>query len=162
VVLVDVAPRLERPGVERILSFMNAHPDGFGSLDKAADWISGYLIGRKKPLNRDGLQKNLREGADGRWRWKWDPAFLEWASDPAHEQVVPARLDAAAESLSVPTLLVRGRMSDVLSEDGARHFLELCPHAEYVDVAGAAHMVAGDRNDPFTTAVMEFLDRIPR
>jgi pimeloyl-ACP methyl ester carboxylesterase len=160
VVLVDVASRLERPGVERILAFMHAHPKGFSSLEHAAEWVAGYLPGRQKSSNPVGLSKNLREGEDGRWRWKWDPAFLDWASDPAHEQEVPRRLDAAAKSLTVPTLLVRGRMSDVLSEEGARHFLELCPHAEYVDVAGAAHMVAGDRNDPFTSAVIEFFDRL--
>jgi pimeloyl-ACP methyl ester carboxylesterase len=54
---------------------------------------------------------------------------------------------------------VRGRQSDLLSEDGARHFLGLAPHAEYVDVAGAGHMVAGDKNDAFTVGVVEFLQR---
>jgi pimeloyl-ACP methyl ester carboxylesterase len=57
-------------------------------------------------------------------------------------------------------LLVRGRQSDVVSEENVKHFRELVPHAEYVDVADAAHMVAGDRNDAFTTAVAEFLQRV--
>lgn len=35
----------------------------------------------------------------------------------------------------------------------------MCPHAEYVNVQSAAHMVAGDRNDVFGTAVIEFLSR---
>jgi non-heme chloroperoxidase len=56
-------------------------------------------------------------------------------------------------------LLVRGGLSDILSEEGAASFLELCPHAEYVNVEGAAHMVAGDRNDIFAQAVIEFLRR---
>jgi non-heme chloroperoxidase len=55
--------------------------------------------------------------------------------------------------------LVRGGLSDILTEAGAQEFLELCPHAEYVNVAGAAHMVAGDRNDIFADAVIEFLSR---
>jgi hypothetical protein len=33
------------------------------------------------------------------------------------------------------------------------------PHSEYVNVTGAAHMVAGDRNDRFGDAVVEFLSR---
>jgi pimeloyl-ACP methyl ester carboxylesterase len=57
-------------------------------------------------------------------------------------------------------LLVRGRQSDVVSEENVKHFRELVPHAEYVDVADAAHMVAGDRNDAFTTAVVDFLQRV--
>jgi non-heme chloroperoxidase len=69
------------------------------------------------------------------------------------------RLEECARSLNLPTLLVRGGLSDVLSEEGAQRFLELCPRAEYVNVAGAAHMVAGDRNDNFANAVIDFLQR---
>jgi pimeloyl-ACP methyl ester carboxylesterase len=47
-----------------------------------------------------------------------------------------------------------------LSEDGAQSFLKQCPHAEYVRVEKAAHMVAGDRNDNFAGAVIEFLGRV--
>jgi pimeloyl-ACP methyl ester carboxylesterase len=54
---------------------------------------------------------------------------------------------------------VRGRESDVISVDGVREFQEVVSHAEFVDVSGAGHMVAGDRNDAFTSAVLGFLDR---
>ena len=67
---------------------------------------------------------------------------------------------AAARSLTIPTLLVRGLQSDLLSEGGVRRFLELVPHAELADVAGAGHMVAGDRNDAFNGAVVSFLERL--
>ena len=50
-------------------------------------------------------------------------------------------------------------MSDLLSEEGAKSFLELAPHAELADVAGAGHMVAGDRNDLFNDAVVGFLNK---
>ena len=70
------------------------------------------------------------------------------------------RLRVCADNLKLPTLLVRGGLSDVLSEEGAQSFLQQCPHAEYVNVENAAHMVAGDRNDIFATAVIEFLERV--
>jgi pimeloyl-ACP methyl ester carboxylesterase len=69
----------------------------------------------------------------------------------------PERLERASRSLRVPALLVRGRMSDVIAEEDAQAFLALVPHAQYVDVSGAGHMVAGDRNDRFTDAVGRFL-----
>jgi non-heme chloroperoxidase len=50
-------------------------------------------------------------------------------------------------------------LSDVLSEEGARSFLEMCPQSEFVNVSDAAHMVAGDRNDIFTASVLDFLQR---
>jgi hypothetical protein len=59
----------------------------------------------------------------------------------------------------VPTLLVRGGISDVVSPEGVAAFLAVLPSAETVDVADAGHMVAGDQNDPFSSAVVEFLTR---
>jgi pimeloyl-ACP methyl ester carboxylesterase len=157
-VLVDVAPRMELDGVMRIISFMRSGLDGFASLDEAADAITAFLPHRKRPSDTAGLAKNLRQGADGRWRWHWDPRFVRRErGDPTFTH---ARLAAAARALTIPVLIVRGRMSDVLSEDGVRELRALVPHAEYADVADAAHMVAGDDNDAFSAAVVDFLARV--
>ncbi|HEX2483766.1 MAG TPA: alpha/beta hydrolase [Myxococcota bacterium] len=156
-VLVDIAPRFEFAGAERIIHFMTARPDGFASLEEAADAVASYLPQRERPRDLGGLEKNLRRGDDGRLRWHWDPRFMARDRPRLANAGIPARLDAASRALRVPTLLVRGRLSDLLSEEGARHFLELVPHARYVDVSGAGHMVAGDRNDRFTEAVRAFL-----
>ena len=47
----------------------------------------------------------------------------------------------------------------MLTGEGAREFIALCTHCEYVSVPDAAHMVAGDRNDLFVGAVLAFLSR---
>lgn len=162
-VLVDITPRLEVVGVRRIIGFMAARPDGFASLDEAADFIAAYLPHRPRPRDLSGLQKNLRRGDDGRYRWHWDPRLMRrWKPDLLPEEfeaLVSERL-AMARRLRVPVLLVRGRSSDVVSEAGAREFLDLVPHAEYVDLEAAGHMVAGDRNDAFTSAVVDFVRRV--
>jgi pimeloyl-ACP methyl ester carboxylesterase len=166
-VLVDVAPHIEAAGADRIGAFMREHlEDGFGSLDEVADAIQGYNPHRPRPTNMDGLRKNVRRRDDGRWVWHWDPAFITGRLGSEDEPRTVRRslhdgtLVEAAKTLTVPVLLVRGRMSDLLSEAGAQKFLELVPHAEFVDVAGAGHMVAGDRNDSFNTAIVTFLDRV--
>jgi len=153
-VLVDVAPRIEPAGAARVLSFMAAAPDGFESIEAAATAVAAYNPHRRRTPDLRNLEKNLRRRSDGRWVWHWDPKFLAVdRSNPRRTDV----LDDAARALRVPTLLVRGRQSDLLSEEGARHFLELVPHATFCDVSGAGHMVAGDRNDAFSDAVLEFL-----
>ncbi|MCB1741417.1 MAG: alpha/beta hydrolase [Gammaproteobacteria bacterium] len=155
-VLVDMAPRIEPEGAEKIQAFMDQRPDGFESLQEVADAIANYQPHRKRPRKLDGLAKNVRLGADGRYYWHWDPA---WRKNRSPRQMYRDRLHECAERLALPTLLVRGGLSDVLSEEGARAFLEQVPHAEYVNVENAAHMVAGDRNDIFGNAVIEFLSR---
>jgi non-heme chloroperoxidase len=137
---------------------MRAKPEGFGSLEEAADAIAAFLPHRPRPRNLAGLAKNLREQPDGRWRWHWDPGFMGGGLELSAES--PARFEHATRALGVPVLLVRGGSSDILSEDGVRAFLEVLPTAESVDVAGAAHMVAGDQNDPFNASVVEFLTRV--
>ncbi len=156
-ILVDVAPTLEPEGVLRILEFMNSNPDGFETIEEVADLVSNYMPHRPRPKDLSGLSKNLRLGEDGRYRWHWDPEFLS-PKRHASNANRPTRLLEAAQALTIPTLLVRGRMSDVVSEEGVSEFLEAAPHARFVDVADAGHMVAGDRNDVFTNAVVDFLE----
>jgi pimeloyl-ACP methyl ester carboxylesterase len=157
IVFVDIGPRVQRSGVERIYHFMQARPDGYANLEEVADAVAAYQPQRERPKDVSGLAKNLRQGEDGRWRWHWDPAFLEGMFQPQPE--LAPRLEAAAKNLSCPVLIVRGKLSDLLSEQDAQAFREMCPHAEYVDVAGAGHMVAGDVNDRFTSSVADFLTR---
>jgi non-heme chloroperoxidase len=156
-VLVDMAPKIEPAGSRRIQEFMNQKPDGFDSLEEVAEAIANYQPHRKRPRNLDGLAKNVRLGANGKYVWHWDPARrLTRGPNSVYRQ----QLHECADTLTLPTLLVRGGLSDVLSEEGAQSFLAQCPHAEYVSVENAAHMVAGDRNDIFAGAVIEFLARV--
>jgi non-heme chloroperoxidase len=155
IVLVDIALRSEEAGVERILSFMEGTAGGFDSLDQAADTIARFLPHRKRPANLAGLAKNLRRRADGRFYWHWDPAMLEL--DELQQLREGGAFERAARGLQVPVLLVRGAKSDVLSEEIVREFLAVVPHARYVDVRGAHHMVAGDQNEPFGAAILDFI-----
>lgn len=154
-ILVDIAPRVELRGVERIHRFMMQRPEGFTSLEEVADAIASYQPQRQRPRSLDGLAKNVRVGADGRYRWHWDPRFDPAKRDPRTRE---ARLSACVSQLDVPTLLMRGARSDVVTEASVQHFMSLCPHAEHIDVLSAGHMVAGDRNDLFGNALRRFLD----
>ena len=160
-VLLDVAPRLETPGTQKIFEFMTSHPNGFENLAEAKRAVEAYRPGQRddgRPSR--GLIRNLREGTDGRLRWHWDPQILnEITNTTAAERA--NRLAAAARRVRVPTLLVRGADSDVLSTEGARQFLDLVPHSRYLEIAGTTHMVAGDSNDDFAIAVIEFLSAKP-
>lgn len=154
-VLVDITPRWETKGVERILAFMQAHPEGFASYEDAAEQIAAYLPHRAERKSEDQLRPLLREGDDGRLRWHWDPALLGDVLTES-ERYQP-RLMAAAAKVSVPVLLLSGGRSDVVSRDTVDEFLRLVPHAEHVELPRATHMVAGDANDAFTREIARFV-----
>ncbi len=155
-VVVDTAPVIEAEGVGRIQAFMAARPDGFDSLEEIAEAIGAYQPHRARPASLAGLAKNVRLDADGKYHWHWDPRYRAGTRDLDRRR---ERMEASARRLDIPTLLVRGGLSDVLSEAGAQHFLSLCPGSEYVNVSNAGHMVAGERNDLFANSVVEFLLR---
>ena len=159
-VLVDITPRVDQEGVAKVLGFMRAHAaEGFATVDEAAQAVAEYLPHRPRPKSHDGLKKNLRRSADGRWRWHWDPRFLEDRAEGTDREVVESRLVAAARRIRIPALLVRGASSELVKEAHVKEFIDLVPHADYIDVSGARHMVAGDRNDHFSSAVLSFIAR---
>jgi len=157
-VLVDVTPKWEIAGMQRILAFMGAHPDGFDSHEHAASEIAAYLPHRRERKSSAELDHLLVRGEDGRLRWHWDPRLLQDLADSAKHQ---DELAEAARGIDVPVLLVSGGRSDLVSKETVAHFLDLVPHAEHVHLPEATHMVAGDDNDAFTRAVLSFLSPRP-
>jgi peroxiredoxin len=161
VVLVDIVPDMNPSGASRIHNFMyDRMESGFESLDEVADMIQEYNPHRPRPTDLDGLRTNLRQ-RDGRWYWHWDPKFIDGTSAlPPVEVTEVDRMYNAVESIlhtGVPMLLVRGQMSDLVTAERADAFIARFPDIGFVDVGGAGHMVAGDRNDLFADAVVEFL-----
>jgi pimeloyl-ACP methyl ester carboxylesterase len=139
-VLVDVVPRYEKDGSARIRDFMFSHVHGFGTLDEAADAVAEYLPRR-----------------DGRWYWHWDPKFLTAPMDDPFVRV--EKLERAAINLTIPILLIRGKLSDVVSTEGVQDFLAKVPNAEFVELSDAGHTAAGDDNDAFSEVVVQFASR---
>ena len=166
-VIVDVTHRNNPEGIQRITDFMRSGIGGFATLDDAAAAIAAYTPQRKRAPNPEGLAKVLRLRDDGRWHWHWDPAFLSRKGGEVPPPDFQGLFEVALANIGVPTLLVRGKLSDVVTEEGVRDFLAKIPHAKLADVSDAAHMVAGDQNDAFSSAVIRFLEedvrpRLPR
>lgn len=157
-VLVDVTPTLDPEGSREIGAFMSGTAKGFDTLEEAADAVSAYLPHRPRPKDTSGLKKNLRH-RDGRWHWHWDPAFLKLGEDAELEPETAVHFHTAAKALTIPALLVRGQNSRIVSKEAAREFQQLVPHAEWAEIDGAHHMVAGDANDDFNNAIFAFLER---
>lgn len=160
-VMVDLVPKIDPVGAERIRAFMSANPEGFDNLDQVAAAVAAYAPHRPRPKDNSGLMKNLRRGDNGKLFWHWDPQFIRMLQPPEPPDMVSQMADALA-GIHVPTLLVRGMESDVVTDDGVEDFRRRLPQLEVANVGGAGHMVAGDRNDAFNDAVISFLQRLPK
>jgi pimeloyl-ACP methyl ester carboxylesterase len=157
-VLVDIVPRMDPQGSAKIRAFMASNPNGFATIEEAAEAVRAYNPHRPPPKSHSGLMKNLRLRADGRLYWHWDPRMMK-GPDGVEPPLPVEQLMRAADHVHVPTLLVRGLKSDIVTDEGVADLRKRIPHAEVFDVPGAGHMVAGDRNDAFNQGVFEFLHR---
>ena len=157
-VLVDIVPRVEQSGADRIRAFMRANPQGFANVEEAADAVARYYPHRPRPKDISGLRKNLRPRPDGRLRWHWDPHVID-GPHLVEPPTFQSTLVDASRNVRIPTLLVRGLQSDIVSEAGVVELRRDLPQLEVLDIAGAGHMVAGDRNDAFNDGVVQFLTR---
>ena len=156
-VMVDIGIYPNEEGSNEILKFMSSGSKGFSSLEEASDSIASYLPHREKPKDISGLKKNLRLKEDGRYYWHWDPRFIE--SRTNNRSDYKSRQRIYAESVNVPTLLIRGALSNVVTQEEVDDFLETIKHAEFIEIDRAAHMIAGDRNDIFANAAISFLQK---
>ena len=155
-IMVDIGIYPDPVGSDRIVSFMLSGEKGFDSLENVAKSISNYLPHRKKPKDLEGLKKNLRLKSDGRYYWHWDPRFIRRRPGSRDRRYFDLQLKAA-EKVTIPTLLIRGALSDVVTMEDVDYFLSVISHAKFVEIEKAAHMIAGDRNDIFAEEAIKFL-----
>ena len=155
-IMVDIGIYPDPVGSDRIVSFMLSGEGGFESLEDVAKSISNYLPHRQKPKDLQGLKKNLRLKEDGRYYWHWDPRFIRRRPGSRDKGYFDLQLKAA-EKVVVPTLLIRGALSDVVTMEDVEYFSSVIGHAKFVEIEKAAHMIAGDRNDVFAEEAIKFL-----
>lgn len=140
-VIVDVAPEISAPGADRIRDFA-ATPE----LDSPAAFLERAV--KFNPLRnpavlRRSLHYNLRETPAGKWTFKHDQRRR---SDDAMRSFAEDRVRLAADvsKIKCPTLVVRGALSDVLTDEGAEKFARSLPNGRWVRVEKSGHNVQGD------------------
>jgi len=154
----DLLPMLENMGLKVIAE--RPYELDFSGGRRA--WIQDLelLMQASPAIAFDALDREIKNAITAVWTGRMDSdSFNQLTLSAGIPWRMVTVLRAAAREVKVPTLLVRGADSDVVSDAGVAAFRELMPHVEVFDVAQAGHMVAGDSNDAFNGAVLEFLAR---
>jgi pimeloyl-ACP methyl ester carboxylesterase len=157
-ILVDIVPRPAEKGVDEILAFMSASPDGFSSVEEAADAVARYNPNRAQSGSLVNLTRNLRKRG-ARYYWHWDPKILGFPGKGGREELAN-ELEKLCKSIFVPTLLIRGAKSIVVDDNSVEELRILMPHARVYTIEKAGHMVAGDSNTAFSEGINTFLNEI--
>lgn len=69
------------------------------------------------------------------------------------------RLEGVAANIALPTLYVRGAMSELVSRDDAAAFVDRLPDGELVEIEDAALVVTEDRTDALNGHLIDFFER---
>ncbi|MDA0365662.1 MAG: alpha/beta hydrolase, partial [Chloroflexi bacterium] len=153
-VIVDIGPETGATGSARIQASVQAN-DVFDSVESA------IAQGRSANPNADEAEQvhrithNLVQTADGKWTYRYDRALR----GPGNPRPRPSAEEGwqLVRNISVPTLLVRGEVSDVLPREIADRMVEEIADCQFAEVAGSGHSIPLERPQGFLEAVRTFL-----
>ncbi len=166
-VLNDVGPSIQWEALQRIATYLGLDPS-FDSEQAAMDYLAAISasFGPHTEAQWRALSLPLLRERDGRWHLHYDPAIamplkaLTGMADQAQARQIASDGEASLwglyDSITAPTLLLRGAQSDLLSEATASEMGARGPKARCVVFQGVGHaptLVADDQ----VAAVRDFL-----
>ncbi len=155
-VIVDSAPELNPPGLDRIRRELGVTPNGFPSREAARTFLRTLHVRASDASIETRLDWMLSTDRTGAMTWRLDPAIF----DPKMTPDSPERSWAALKKVTCPTLVVRGALSDLVTSGCADRMVETLASGSRAEIADAAHMVLEDNPAGFNEAALPFLDRV--
>lgn len=151
--IVDIAPEIATEGSTRIQTGQK-QSDLFESREVAFDTMRAANPIPSDEHLRHRVYNNLMGLEDGRMTWRYDRALRdvrELKMRTADEGW------ASCAAIAIPTLIMRGGLSDILKPEVAQRMVRTIPHSRLVTVEGAGHSIPLDRPDGFLAAARVFL-----
>lgn len=154
-IVVDIGPTVDPAGGARITTEMQQVPEEFDSLDAVVEYMSKQNRFASDRVVRRRLQYATRELPNGKIGWRYDLAIREQRRNgtaPPAEDLWPM-----LPNISCPTLIVRGKQTDLLPAEVAQQMVATLPDASLVEIDQAGHMVFEDNPEDFIAAVKGWL-----
>jgi pimeloyl-ACP methyl ester carboxylesterase len=155
-VVNDVGPTIEPAAIERIRGYFGLDPT-FATYGEIAQYVR-TVSAPFGPLADEQWERltvsNVRQRADGRWGLAYDPGIAV----PFRATAAPPDLWLLWDAIRCPTLVLRGKESDLLSAATAQQMTERGPKPAVIEFAGVGHapmLLSDDQIAP----VVRFLRR---
>jgi pimeloyl-ACP methyl ester carboxylesterase len=119
-----------------------------------AAYLPEYTGPRSAEL-REFVRRNLQQGVDGQWRWRFDARGLTgWLDAAAADE---AAHWSALRRIDVPVLIVRAGDSPFTASAGVERMVRELPRGRLVEIAGSGHDLHLDRHDALLRELRRFL-----
>ncbi|MCC6238362.1 MAG: alpha/beta hydrolase [Dehalococcoidia bacterium] len=153
-VVVDMGPEVLRAGADRVIQAKPAQEE-FDSLEEGIEQLSASNRRAVPELGRAHAFHHLRPLGDGRYALKGDPALR----NPRWRRPLRTSEEnwAAVRAIRVPTLLMRGGVSNMISDEIANRVQQEMTNCTYVTVEGAGHSVPMHQPEGFEAAIRAWL-----
>jgi pimeloyl-ACP methyl ester carboxylesterase len=152
-VIVDIAPELVSSGAERIRDAQQMN-DVFASREAAFAVARAANALPPETHQRHRVYNNLMLMEDGHWTWRYDRALRSVRELRPRDAETGWR---SCANIAVPTLLIRGALSDILAPEVAERMVGTIPDARLTTVANSGHSVPLDAPEGFFAAAGAFL-----
>ena len=153
--IVDTGPETVPRGSDRIRRFREL-PDNLNTFEEFADRVQEYT-GRSREQVLGALKYSIRQGADGKWTWKYDKVMRQ--SGRTESYWTPEQLWDCVKRIDCPTLVTRGDRSDIFAAETMDRMCEDIADCTCVTIANAGHLVQGDNPVDFLAAARAHLAR---
>ena len=148
-IIVDMDPDQHNPGSVRMLSRYRSEPDEYPDLPAVIERLRSRQPNASKEVLRHNAVHMTRPLPGGALAWKRDRSVVTNYDRPDAWECLPR--------IAVPTLLVRGADSTLLTRPVARRMQRNIPNCALVELTGGGHWVHLERPEAFERAVDAFL-----
>ena len=152
-VIVDIDPDATNPDSLGMFSRYMSESDEWGSLEAVVERLRSRQPNSTDEMLIHQATYMTKDLPDGRRAWKRDRTLLG-----SYER---SDLWSEWSQISQPTLIIRGRQSNLLTHDVAVKMREAIPRARLAELEGGGHWFYQEIPDEFEATVRWFLENLP-
>ena len=153
-VIVDIGPTVDPAGGQRITQEITSVPEEFDSFEDVVQYMGRQNRFASDAVLRRRLKYATKELPSGKIGWRYDLVSIR---EQRRRGATPEDLWPLLPNITCPTLIVRGKQSDLLSAEVAQKMIDTLPSGTLAEVDRAGHMVFEDNPSDFIAAVKGWL-----
>jgi esterase len=150
-IVADMAPKQYAPHHDHVIDAIESvHPETLTERSEVEAGLARFLGNDQSTIQF--IMKNISRRPEGGFEWKSNMPVIIDAYLNLMDEIIPAT------PFMGPTLFVRGENSRYILDEDIPHIKDLFPNSSLVTIKNAGHWVHADAPEPFTKAVLVFLN----